>query len=80
MSVSEEKPQVNKPATVQDGDDSHPPSQWLIEITSLFPLNNFHGQAESLETVLGGIGGTTTLSPPSPPIAHILIKSNFPFC
>ena len=35
-------------------DNSDPLSQWLTEITSLFPFKNFHGWAESLEVVSGG--------------------------
>ena len=36
-----------------DGYESDTLSQWLTETTSPFPFKNFHGQAESLELVLG---------------------------
>lgn len=40
--------------TVRNGGDSEPLSQWLTEMTSPFPLTNFHGRGETSEVVFRG--------------------------
>ena len=57
-----------------NGDNVTLPLQWLTEIISLFPSENF-----SWPSRIFGSGFSGTLSPPSPQIAGILIKSNFSF-
>ena len=52
MKIKENHKKSTRLYSVGDGDDYDPVSQWLTEITSIFPFKNFHGQ-ESLEVIFG---------------------------